>query len=62
MDTDKIKMMINLMEYDYLSEKQHNLIVSFEAQFNRTGTLSERQFEILHDIFTGAAERVEWSR
>lgn len=62
MDKDKIKMMFKLMEYDYLSEKQHELIISFEEQFNRKGYLTEPQFYILEDIFKKAAESVEWSR
>ena len=62
MDTDKIKMMFNLMEYDYLSESQHDLVISFEEQFNNRGSLTARQFEILSDIFEKAADKVEWSR
>lgn len=62
MNTDKIKMMFKLMEYDYLSEAQLNLIVSFEKQFKKCGRLSERQQEILSDIFEQAAGKVEWSR
>ena len=59
MDKDKIKMMFKLMEYDYISEKQHDLIVSFEEQFLRNKMLSEYQCEILEDIFNRAAESVE---
>lgn len=62
MDTDKIKMMFDLMEYDYLTDAQHDLVISFNEQFNKWGKLSERQFDILSDIFKRAAESVEWSR
>ena len=62
MDTDKINMMFRLIEYDYLTEPQERLIMSFEKQFRRKGTLSEDQFDILEDIFEKAAEKVEWSR
>ena len=62
MDTDKIEMMFKLMEYDYLTDKQHDLIESFEHQYKKRGFLSDRQFEILSDIFEAAAGKVEWSR
>lgn len=55
-------MMFKLMEYDYLSDKQHKLIESFESQYNKYGRLSNRQCEILEDIFNKAASDVEWSR
>jgi hypothetical protein len=62
MDEDKIKMMFKLMEYDYLSEKQLDLVASFDRQFLKNGRLSEAQEEILADIFEKAAGKVEWSR
>ena len=62
MDTDKVEMMFKLMEYDELTEKQHDLIISYEEQFQRRGSLSGLQFETLESIFNQAAERVEWSR
>lgn len=62
MDTDKTKMMFDLMEYDYLTDAQHDLVISFNEQFHKRGNLSDRQFEILEDIFKKAAESVEWSR
>ena len=62
MDTDKTEMMFRLMEYDELSEAQHNLVESLEEQFNNRGHLTARQFEILEDIFDQAAGKVEWSR
>jgi hypothetical protein len=50
------------MEYDYLTDDQHKLIVGFESQFERYGALSDRQCEVLKDIFDSAASSVEWSR
>jgi len=62
MDGDKTKMMFDLMEYDYLTDAQHDLVISFNEQFIQRRNLSERQFEILEDIFKKAAGSVEWSR
>jgi len=45
------------MEYDQLTDAQHSLVESFEEQFERRGSLSDRQVEILEDIFERAAER-----
>ncbi len=57
MDKEKVKMMFKLMEYDVLSEAQHDLVISFEKQFQSWGGLSGRQCEILEDIFKKAAGR-----
>ena len=54
---ERIRMLFQLMEYDALSDAQHDLIVSFEDQFKRRGVLSDRQFEILWDIYQRAAEK-----
>lgn len=62
MNDDKTKMMFDLMEYDYLTDAQHDLVISFNEQFEKRGILSDRQFEILEDIFKRASESVEWSR
>ena len=61
-DTDKIDMMFQLMEWDYLTDSQHNLMSDFEKQYKRKSTLSDRQFEILENIFEQAAQKVQWSR
>ena len=50
------EMMFKLMDYDHLSDAQHDLIISFESQFVRTGSLSYRQFEVLSNIFQQANE------
>lgn len=57
MNKEKIEMMFKLMEYEVLTEAQLNLIISFEGQFKRYGKLSEKQFEILEDIFKKAASK-----
>ena len=57
MSSDKIEMMFQLMEYDYLTDEQHKLIVSFESQYNNRGLLSDRQFEILRDLFEKASSK-----
>lgn len=48
---DRIKHIFQFMEYDELTDAQHDLVVSFEGQFERKGRLSEDQYEILEDIF-----------
>jgi len=54
---DKIEMMFNFMEYDFLSDAQHDLILSLEDYYTRTGKFSDAQFELLSDIFKQAAEK-----
>lgn len=61
MDKERIRHIFKFMEYDELTDSQMNLVVSFEKQFQRSGRLSDRQIEILEDIFQQAAEKVEWS-
>ena len=62
MDKDKIKMMFRLMEYDYLTDGQHRLIIKFEDRLDRRGYLTEPECDTIEDIFNRAAESVEWSR
>lgn len=50
-EKDRIEHIFKFMAYDNLSDAQHDLIISFEEQFKRRGSLSERQVEILEDIF-----------
>jgi hypothetical protein len=54
---ERIEHCLNFMEWDNLTEYQHNLIESFETQFRSKGTLTEKQIEILEDIFKKAAEK-----
>lgn len=58
---ERIKHILKYMEYDELSDAQHNLIIKFEERFQRR-TLTESELEVLEDIFQQAAEKVEWSR
>ena len=53
---DRIKHIFQYMEYDNLSDSQHNFIISLEEQFNEKGYLSQRQLDALEDIFRRAAE------
>jgi len=36
---------------EHLSESEMNLLISFEGQFKRWETLSQRQMEVLEDIY-----------
>jgi len=61
MENDKtearIEMMFKLMEYDNISDRQHDIIISLEESFINYGKLSEKQFDLLANIFKQAAER-----
>lgn len=54
---ERIEHIFKFMEYDQLTDAQHSLVESFEEQFERRGSLSDRQIEILEDIFERAAEK-----
>ena len=54
---DRIEHIFKFMEYDQLTDAQHDLIISFEDQFKRRGYLSDKQIDILEDIFRRAAEK-----
>jgi hypothetical protein len=54
--SERIKHILKYMEYDVITDDQHDLILSFEKQFNKNGFLSLRQYEILESIFKQAAE------
>lgn len=54
---DRIEHIFKYMEWDCLTDNQHDLIISFEQRFDRRGDLSDAQYEILEDIFSKAAER-----
>lgn len=53
-EKDRIVHIFKFMAYDNLTDAQHDLIISFEKQFEHRGSLSERQVEILEDIFERA--------
>ena len=53
---DRILHIIQFMEYDVLSDNEHDWVVKFEDKFNKYGSLSEREMEILEDIFKRASE------
>ncbi len=54
---ERIEHIFQFMEYAVLTDAQHDLIISFEEQFQELGRLSDRQHEILEDIFWKADER-----
>ena len=49
--------MLKNMEYDALPKKYYDLMISFEDQFNRRGSLTDTQYEILECIFKEAVEK-----
>ncbi len=55
---DRIKHIFQFMEYEELSEKRLDLIISFEKQYKNQSSLSEKQYDILEDIFKQAAGKV----
>lgn len=53
---EKIEMMFKLMEYDYISDAQHDYVISFEEQYNERNWLSDRQIKVLESIFKQGSE------
>lgn len=54
---DNIKILFKLIEWDRLTDRELDLIGSFQQYFLDTCKLSDRQFEILNDIFDRASAR-----
>ena len=50
-DSIRIDHIFKYMEWENLTDAQHDLIISFERQYNLKQYLSDKQFEILEDIF-----------
>ena len=58
--SDRIKHIfdsIDLMEGEEFTENEFNFIISVEEQFKEYGNLSDRQVEILEEIFRRAKSR-----
>lgn len=55
--SERIKHIFKYLEYDAVNDAQHDLIISYEEQFNRKGHLTDPQIEVLEDIFKQAAEK-----
>ena len=53
---ERIEMMFRWMDYDYLSDKQHDFIISLEKYYNKHGFLTVAQADALESIFRQAAE------
>ena len=62
LDHARVQHIFDFMEYDHITDNQHNLVVSYEEQYEARGYLSEGQFKVLESIFDQAAGNVEWSR
>lgn len=54
---ENTKILLKLMEWDKLTDRELDLISSFEKQFKFNSSLSDRQFEILNEIFDRASTR-----
>ena len=54
---ENIKTLLKLMEWDRLTDRELDLIESFQKQFENASRLSDRQFEILNEIFDRANAR-----
>ena len=52
---NRIDHILQFFEYDKLTDDEHSLIVSFEEQYLRRGTLSDRQIEVMNSIFEKVA-------
>jgi len=50
-DKEQARYIFKTIDTDKLTEAQESLIISFEEQFINKGWLSDRQMEILKDIF-----------
>jgi hypothetical protein len=53
----RIEHIFKFMEWDVLTDAQHDLIVSFENHYRLKGRLTKSQMEILEDIFDKANEK-----
>lgn len=54
---DNVKILLKLMEWNRLSDRELDLLESFQEQFEAKGQLSDAQFEALNDIFDRANAR-----
>lgn len=54
---ERINHILQFMEYDNLTDAQHDLIISFEEFYNKNDFLTGKQMDILESIFKQAAEK-----
>lgn len=54
---ESVKRMFEILKLCSVSIKQEELLESFEEQFNERGTLSDRQLNILMDIYERAESK-----
>jgi len=57
MRDERIAHIFRYLEYDSLTEWEDDFILSVSEQYERKGSLTERQLEVLENIFRKAAER-----
>ena len=51
MTPSRFKMIMKFMDWDKLSDWEHDFVISVEKQFKRRGTLTEKQEEKLEGIY-----------
>ena len=56
-DHDRIEHIFQFMEYDYLTDDQHSLVVDYENYYEENERLSDKQMETLESFFKQAAEK-----
>ena len=54
---DRAEHIFLFMEWKHVTDDQHNLLISFEEQFENKGYLSNTQMDILESIFNQANEK-----
>lgn len=54
---ERIEHIFEFMEWDNLTDAEHDLLISFEGQFKEKDSLSDKQYEILESIFRRANAR-----
>jgi len=54
---DRVEHILSYVQWDVLTERELDLMGSFEAQFQRNGNLSDRQLEVMESIFSKSNER-----
>lgn len=54
---ERITCCFTLMEYDNVSDRQHDILISLEEQYLKNRSLSDAQLALLESIFKQAAEK-----
>jgi hypothetical protein len=48
---ERIEHILKFMEWDNITDSQHDYVVSFEKQYKHKGYLTDRQMQVLESIF-----------